>query len=74
MSAHASLLERTTSLIGWASAHSGAAGNEVADRYANSAAAGEDPVEDIPKRYAAEISLSHMTGVATEARSRATSE
>ena len=60
--------------IGWVSAHCGAEGNEVAGRCTNSAATGEDPVEDIPERYAAEISLSHMTSVATEARSRAMSE
>ena len=60
--------------IRWVSAHSGAAGNEVADRYAKSAAAGEEPVEDMPEGYAAETSFSHMTGVATKARSREAAE
>ena len=58
----------------WVPAHSGAAGNEVAGRYANSAATGEEPVEDIPEGYTAETSLSHMARVATESRSRETSE
>lgn len=46
-------------------AHSGAADNEVVDRYAKSATTGEDPVEDIPDGHASETSRSHMTRVAT---------
>ena len=57
--------------IRWVPVHSGAAGN-VADRYATSAVTGEEPVEAMPEGYTAETSLSHMTRVATEARSRET--
>ena len=60
--------------IRWVPAHSGASGNEVADRYAKSAAVGDAPVEVIPEGYGDEPSLSHMTRVATEARSRETAE
>ena len=60
--------------IRWAPAHSGATGKEVADRYAKSAATGEGPTEEIPEGYVGETSLSHMTRVATEARSRETAE
>ena len=56
------------------SAHSEVTGNEVADRYAKSAATGKESVEAIPEGYAAETSLSHMTRVATEARSKETRE
>ena len=60
--------------IQWVPAHSGATGNEVADRYAKGAATGEGLVEAIPEGYAAETSLSHMTRVSTEARSKETAE
>ena len=65
---------RSEVTIRWVAAHSGAIGNEVADRYARSAATGEDPVEEIPDGYAAETSISHMTRVAAEARARETAE
>ena len=47
--------------IRWVPAHSGAVGNEVADRYAKSTTSGEDPVEEMPEGYADKTSLSHMT-------------
>ena len=60
--------------IRWVPTHSGASGNEVADRYVKNAASGEEPVEAIPEGYAAQTSLPHMTRVPTEARSRETAE
>ena len=56
-------------------AHSGATGNEVADRYAKSATTGEKPVEAILDGFAGETSLSpHVTRLATAARSKETAE
>ena len=60
--------------LAWVPVRSGAEGNEMAGSYAKSAATGEDPVEEIPERYADETSLSHMTRAATEARSRETAD
>ena len=54
--------------------HKLAEGNEVADQYAKDAATGRAPREELLGGYAVETSLSHMTRVATEARSRATTE
>ena len=56
--------------IRWVPAHSGASSNKVADEYAKSATTDDTPVEEIPERYGDETSLSDMTRVATEARSR----
>ena len=50
--------------IWWVRAHGGAPANEVADRYAKSAATGKEPVDAIPEGYAGKTSLSHMTRVA----------
>ena len=60
--------------IRWVPAHSGAEDNKVADRYAKSAAIGGDLVEELPEGYSSETSLWHMIRVATEARSRETTE
>jgi hypothetical protein len=46
----------------------------VADQYAKDAATGRAPRERLPEGYAEETSLAHMTRVATEARSKATTD
>ena len=69
------ILSRDNSVtIRWVPVNSGATDNEVADRYAKSAATGEDPVEEILEGYTGETYLLHMTRVATETRTQATAE
>ena len=46
----------------------------MADQYAKDAATGRTPRERLPEGYAEETSLAHMTRVATEARSEATTD
>ena len=60
--------------IRWVPAPSRVSGNEVADEYAKSMATGDAPVEEIPKGYHDETSLSQFTRVAAEARSRKTAK
>ena len=60
--------------IRWAPAHSGARGNKVANEYTKNTVTDDAPVEEIPEGFSDETSLSHMTRVAAEARSRETAE
>ena len=46
----------------------------MADQFAKDAATGRAPGEGLPEGYAEETSLAHMTRVATEARSKRTTE
>lgn len=78
-SAHSICARDNEVTIRWVPAQSGATDNEVADRYEKSGATGgasveEAPVEEIPVGFTNETSLSHMTGVASEAKSPETAE
>ena len=54
----------------WVPAHHEVLGNERADEFPRAAAEGSCPDDAIPDEYRWEASLSHMTRVATEARTR----
>ena len=58
----------------WVPAHQDVLGNEVADEYAKAAAEGGEPDSAVPDEYRWEASLSHMTRVSTEARSRSAAQ
>ena len=58
--------------IRWVPAHAGAEENEVADRCAKDAGSGRAPRERLPEGYTEETSLAHITRVATETGSKAT--
>ena len=60
--------------VRWVPAHYEIAGNEKTDDFARATAEGGSPEDTVSDEYRWETSLSHMTRVATEARSRATAQ
>ena len=68
------VLDVKNSAPGGLPAHRGGTGNEKADELAKAAAEGTEPTDEAEDDYRWETSLSHMSRVATEARSRMTAE
>ena len=60
--------------IRWAPANHNVSGNERADELAKAAADGSCPDDAVPGEYRWGASISHVTRVATEARSRTAAE
>ena len=60
--------------VRWMPEHQGIESNERADELAKAVAEGESPADAVPDEYQWETSLSHMTRVAAETKTRTTAQ